>query len=147
MHLGERPIYNRERWRPFVRWTRYLGFCSGWGVAPSYDDGVMPDPSQAIAPILRERLNATDWSPISEILAVLAVVLPVLDGGTYRMALEAQGAPKANADVSPSLSLALRRLEANGTIDLSAGGGDAVALTLGSGLGAYHSMRLAGTAI
>jgi hypothetical protein len=140
---GERLILNVERWRPFVRWARYLGFSSGWVFGSQFAPAVMPDPTQAVSSVVIDLLSTSDWRPISEVIAALADALPVLDGGIYRGAILARGAPTVEADVSPSLSLALCRLQANGTIELTGGGGDAVALTFANGLGAFWGMRLA----
>ena len=145
-HLGgERPIFNIERWRPFVRWTRYLGFSSSWEfrVGSQYTPVVMPDPTRAIEATLTSMLTTSSWTPITEVMAALADALPVLDGGIYRSAILAQGAPSFETDLSPSLSLAFRRLQANGTIELTRGGGDAMALIFAAGLGAFQAMRLA----
>jgi hypothetical protein len=144
-HLGERPIFNIERWRPFVRWARYLGFVSDYslyGGSGSSTAAVFPDPSQAIAAVLPVILNG-DWVPLESVVSRLAEELPVLDGGVYRRAIIERGAPEAKADCSPTLTLALRTLEAGGVIELQEGIGDAPKLTLADNVGAYHAVRMA----
>lgn len=141
---GERPIFNLERWRPFARWTRYLGFSTDLAVnlRGQWQVALMPDPTGAILPRLQTVLNHNEWTPVGQVIASLSEHLPVLDGGQYRRAIHEKGAPATEAGCSPSLSLAFKRLEANRTIELSRGGGDATTVTLADGHGAYHAMRL-----
>ena len=140
---GERPIFNLERWRPFVRWTRYLGFSTdlAMNLRGQWQVALMPDPTIAILRCLKAVVDRDEWTPIGQVIAALAEDLPVLDGGHYRRAIHDKGAPAIDAGCSPSLSLAFKRLEANGTIELSRGGGDATTVTFADGHGAYHSMR------
>src|SRR5207248_2958519 len=96
-HTGERPIHNVERWRPFVRWARYLGFItdmslySGSGTSL---DVVVPDPTDAVRAVLPECLNGLEWTPMDALLPALATRLPVLDGGVYRHAIQDKGGPR-----------------------------------------------------
>ncbi|MGO9791892.1 MAG: protein DpdG [Solirubrobacteraceae bacterium] len=142
----ERPIFNIERWRPFVRWTRYLGFSSDLtlNIRGQHVSALMPDPTAAIRSRLQSLLDRADWTPIGDVMAALASDLPVLDGGIYRQSIHAKGAPVANVDCSPSLSLAFKRLEAAGTLELDPGGGDATTVTFANDHGAYHAMRWKG---
>jgi hypothetical protein len=143
-HTGERPIYNTERWPPFERWTRYLGFSTVFPLElrNRWAEPLLPDPTQAIRSRVASLLNHDRWTPIGEVMAALADYLPVLDGGAFRRAIHNKGAPETEGGCSSSLSLAFKRLEANGTIELSRGGGDAITVTFADGHGAYHAMRL-----
>ena len=144
IRLGERPIFNIERWRPFVRWARYLGFLAdlsfyaGSGASTAV---VMPDPTRAIADELPRILDG-DWVPLEDVVGRLAEELPVLDRGIYRQAIVDRGAPVSPADCSPSLTLAFRKLVAEGIIDLEVGAGDAPKLTFADNVGAFHALRL-----
>jgi len=144
LQLGERPIFNIERWRPFVRWARYLGFVSDYslyGGSGSSTAAVFPDPNRAIAAVLPKIIDG-GWAPLESVIPRLAEKLPVLDGGVYRRAIIERGAPEAQADCSPTLTLALRALAARGVIELQEGAGDAPKLTLSDNVGAYHAVRL-----
>jgi hypothetical protein len=144
LHTGERPIFNIERWRPFERWTRYLGFSTAlpMELRNRWAEPLLPDPTLAIRPRLTSLLDHDAWTPIGDVMATLAEDLPVLDGGQFRRAIHDKGAPRTEAGCSSSLSLAFKRLEANGTIELSRGGGDATTVTFADGHGAYWAMRL-----
>jgi hypothetical protein len=147
-HTGDRLIHNDERWRPFVRWARYLGFTrdislySGTGTAEA---GLLPDPTDAIHAVLSQCIPVDDWVPLSSAILVLATELPVVDGGIYRRAVIDRGAPEYDADCSPSLTLALERLRARGDIDLEVGAGDAEKLVFANNRGAFHALRLTRT--
>ena len=143
-HTGERPIFNIERWRPFERWTQYLGFSTAlpMELRNRWAEPLLPDPTQAIRSRLASLLDHDGWTPIGEVMAALGEYLPVLDGGQFRRAIHDKGAPETEAGCSSSLSLGFKRLEANGTIELSTGGGDATTVTFADGHGAYHAMRL-----
>lgn len=146
-HTGERLIFNETRWLPFVRWARYLGFTrdvslySGSGRAEA---GVLPDPTDAVGAALPRCVSKGDWVPLSAVLPSLATELPVLDGGVYRQAVHDRGAPPSEADVSPTLTLALERLRARGEIELEVGAGDAEKLVFANNRGAFHALRLIG---
>lgn len=146
-HTGERLIFNEDRWRPFVRWCRYLGFIrdvalySGSGLP---ERGVVPDPTDAVGAVLPRCVSGDDSTPLAVVLPALATELPVLDGGIYRTAIHDHGAPPADSDVSPTLTFALERLRARGDIELEVGAGDAEKLVLANNRGAYHALRLTG---
>jgi hypothetical protein len=146
-HTGERLIFNEDRWRPFVRWARYLGFMrdvpfySGSGRS---EPGVVPDPTDAVADVLTRCVSGGDPMPLSALLPALATELPVLDGGIYRNAVHQRGAPASDADVSPSLTLAFERLRARGDIELDVGAGDAEKVVFANNRGAFHALRLTG---
>lgn len=146
-HTGERLIFNDTRWLPFVRWARYLGFMrdvSRYSGSGRPEAGVLPDPTDAIAAVLLRCVATSDWIPLSTVLPALAIELPVLDGGTYRRSVHERGAPEYEADLSPTLTLALERLRARGEIDLDVGAGDAEKAVFANNRGAYHALRLVG---
>ena len=143
-HTGERLIGNRERWLPFVRWARYLGFLSdvtlvvGPGAATA---AVIPDPTRAVLAVLPDCAPPNEWVPLRDLLPRLAVALPVLDGGMYRRAIIDRGTPEHPGDCSPSLTLAFRRLAALGYLDLEVGAGDATKVVFANNQGAFHALR------
>lgn len=146
-HTGDRPIHNPERWRSFVRWARYLGFSSdmslfgGTGTSLSV---VLPDPTRALVTVLPTCAPTGEWVPLRALLSEIAARLPVLDGGVYRRALIQQGLPEAPGDCSPSLTLALLRLQGLGYVELDPGAGDAPKLVLANNRGAFHALKWTG---
>lgn len=144
---GERPIFNIERWRPFVRWGRYLGFLSDMSLYSGSGASVatvLPDPTGAMRHALPKILGK-DWMPMDSVLVSLAQELPVLDGGVYRRAMYERGVPDWETDCSPSLTLGFLRLKALGFIELQVGAGDAPKATFANNQGAFHAVRLVGS--
>jgi hypothetical protein len=110
-------ILNDTRWPGLRAWARYLGFATG------DDSGLLFDPTVAVRSELVEMLAPGESMPASEFLPRLAERLPVLDTGAYRIEVEQVLRPEtwrsAPADhLSTALSLALRRLQRQGTIAL-----------------------------
>lgn len=148
-HTGERPILNKERWRPFVRWVRYLGFLQDMSLysgSGSSQDVVVPDPTQAIAAHLPDCVDGDDWTPMTSVVARLSERLPVLDGGIYRRAVHDKGAPRGDSDCSSSLTLAFQRLARAEIVELEVGAGDAPKVTFANNQGAFHAVRWRGGA-
>lgn len=146
---GERLIFNEDRWRPFVRWGRYLGFLrdiSLYSGSGRPESGVVPDPTDAVAAVLPRCVSGAEPVALSAVLPALASALPVLDGGIYRTAVHDRGVPSSEADVSPTLTFALERLRARGDIELEVGAGDAEKMVFANNRGAYHALRLTGAA-
>lgn len=108
---GERIFSNDTRWGAFDRWATFLGVASRF--LRRGKTILMPDPTSAVRPVLAEVLPEAR-TPILDFTERLAQRLPVLDGGTYRRAVEERMRPDAvlaSADaLSPSLSHALLRL-------------------------------------
>jgi hypothetical protein len=143
---GERPIFNVERWRPFVRWGRYLGFLSDvslYSGSGTSNACVLPDPTRAMGRALTKILSR-EWMPMDSVLPALAEELPVLDGGVYRRAMYERGVPDWDTDCSPSMTLGFLRLKALGVIELQVGAGDAPKATFANNQGAFHAVRLVG---
>lgn len=148
-HTGELLILNDTRWRPFVRWGRYLGLLSEvslYSGAGRSDTAVMPDPTVALRAVLPRCIPGGEWVPLSAVIPAIARELPVLDRGSYRRAIHEQGAPEPAGDCSPSLTLALERLRASGEIELEVGAGDAEKVVFANNRGAFHALRVAGAA-
>lgn len=145
-HTRERPIFNVERWRPFVRWARYLGFAQEMSLYSGSGTSLLvliPDPARALRAVL-PRCVGEEWTPIAEVMPVLAERLPVLDGGAFRRSIHEKGAPTSESDCSPSLTLSLQHLSALGLIDLDVGAGDAQKVLFANNQGAYHAVRWIG---
>lgn len=127
----ERFIFlNDTRWSGLRSWARYLGFATG------EDSGLIFDPTIAVRVQLTEVIQVKESLPAAEFVARLAARLPVLDKGTYRneveQALKSESwRPPASDHLSSSLSIALRRLQRQGTIALEskADAGARLALT------------------
>lgn len=106
------PIVNDQRWRPFARWSGYLGFT--WSHSLGGTSAVVPDPTEAIRAHLPALLEAGGELRAADFRDRLAQELPVVDGGTYRRFVQEQlpQGPDRDPDLlSASLSFALLRLE------------------------------------
>lgn len=109
------PLVNDTRWQGLIDWGHFLGFIWPFG------ESIVPDPSLALGDCLGEIMDTDETLGISVFMTRAAEVLPVLDGGEYRMSVEAEMAkgawhPPAPHQVSTSTSLALQRLERTGRI-------------------------------
>jgi hypothetical protein len=111
-------ITTEEQWRPFLRWAVALG-CAEFSQIGNRQI-VLPDPTAALAEELplvpRAGMSASDFC------AAAAKELPVLDGGHISNFVRAEQAewadPRGDALVGPAFSLALRRLQGQGLIEL-----------------------------
>lgn len=109
---------NDVRWHGFVEWAVFVG--TAWTTSRT----LVPSPAFAVRSVLGEIFQENAEVSQSDFFRRLAMLLPILDGGTYRTAVEAQIArpwrqPQTN-EVSPSLSAALLTLEHEGTLRLEA---------------------------
>jgi hypothetical protein len=133
--LGMEVVAASERWLPFARWGAYLGltrFDPGGGVSP--------DPSIALADVLRDAKDPT-LGP-DELVAVISAELPVLEQGVYAAAIASrrQAAPEpsaAEADVSSAVAYALLCLHGAGLIELELSTGDSRKGRMPDSLGAF----------
>lgn len=121
---------NTGRWSGLRAWARYLGFGSG------SDDNFLFDPTEAVRGELEHILGKGETMAAQTFLDELSAKIPVLDDGVYRKEVEANlrldtWRKPATGHLSMSLSMALRRLELNGTIalDTKADTGQVVHLT------------------
>ena len=128
--IGARTIFqNNTRWPGLRSWARYLGFATG-------DNDFLFDPTEAVRGALASIIGAGETMAAPVFLDALSANLPVLDGGSYRQEVEANLRPEtwqqpAVGHLSMSLSMALRRLELDGTLILEtkADAGSVVKLT------------------
>ncbi|MDM0115663.1 protein DpdG [Variovorax sp. J22R133] len=103
-------VQNDVRMNQLGPWAQFLGFA--W----SLPHGIVLDPTQAINRVLDSVLPLNQEVVAADFLRDLANVLPVLDGGIYRRAVEEELRPEVwagtpNGWVSQALGIALRRLE------------------------------------
>jgi hypothetical protein len=108
---------NTTRWPGLRVWARYLGFGTGHG------GDFLFDPTEAVRGELADIFQDGESMSAEAFLDELSARLPVLDGGVYRKEVEANLRPDTwrkpeQGHLSMSLSMALRRLELNGTIVL-----------------------------
>lgn len=111
-------ITGPDQWRPFLRWAVALG-CAEYSQVGSRRL-ILPDPTAALAeelpPIPRAGLSARAF------YAAATKELPILDGGRIsELMRETRGEfadPRGDAMVGPAFSLALRRLQNRGVIEL-----------------------------
>lgn len=114
---ADRVIVNDTRWQSFARWAPYLGFARP--VVLRERDYLMPDPTpavaEAVAAIAGDDVAGT--VDLRSFLDRLAAILPVVDGGRYRRAVEERmiAPPWSRAlpqgALSSSLATALLRLQ------------------------------------
>lgn len=121
---------NTTRWPGLRVWARYLGFGTG------HSGDFLFDPTEAVRGELDDIFHDHESMFAEEFLDELSARLPVLDGGVYRKEVEANLRQDTwrkpdQGHLSMSLSMALRRLELNGTIvlDRKADAGHVVSLT------------------
>jgi hypothetical protein len=108
---------NDTRWAGFAEWSVFLG--AAWTTSKV---GIVPDPAFAVRSVLMDLFVDNIELPQADFFTRLADRLPIIDGGRYRIEVEAQIArPWRNQlsnEVSPSLSAALLTLEAAGKVRL-----------------------------
>jgi hypothetical protein len=114
-----RPFANDTRWSGFSEWATFLGV--GW---PSGKIRFVPNPAVAVRSVLDDVFVGATELTQDDFVTRLAHALPVIDGGRYRLSVEAQIAqrwrdPLPN-DISPSLSAAFLTLEAQGEFRMEA---------------------------
>lgn len=108
---SERVFSNDTRWGAFTRWATFLGFAVR--IPRETKTVLVPDPTTAIRDVAATLLRS-GRTEINAFVEELGRRLPVLDGGAYRLAVEARMRPDAVAassdQLSPSLAHALLRL-------------------------------------
>lgn len=110
---------NDTRWSGYVSWATFLGY--GRSDSGKASGGFIIDPTAIVVEPAKSLLPKKKDMSIMDFLEGLADAVPVLDGGDYRKEVESKlrtekwKAPDANC-VSTSLSRALLRLQANGTL-------------------------------
>lgn len=125
MQLGQymrepRAFGNDTRWPGFEAWAAVIGF--GWTSRVPQSNTFMIDPTQAVEDALPMLFGGREELTQENFLAGLADLLPVVDRGDYRRQVEARLGGNwrrvEGHEVSPSLSVALQRLEAAGRLRL-----------------------------
>lgn len=107
---------NDTRWNGLKAWMLYLGFAR---------DGAqwVVDPTQALCDVLPDIFRSSREMPSPDFVERAASVLPVLDGGAYRVQVEAAlkesawSRPRPGL-ISSSLSRAIQRLRHEGLLTL-----------------------------
>lgn len=114
------PLQNDTRWPGFKEWGPFLGL--SWTYYAGNHTVLHIDPSDAVRAFLPEVFGAEEELPQALFLERLAQLLPVIDGGSYRVRAEeridAHWRPLAQHEISPSLSRALVRLRIEGALQL-----------------------------
>lgn len=110
-----RAFQNDTRWSGYQDWATILGF--GW-FAPKLNaiSGLVSDPTPSVRDALSDVFGTERELHQNDFFSRLAGHLPVIDGGRYRKAIEDQLDPRQwrrveEHEISPTLSLALTRLE------------------------------------
>ena len=112
--VTRRIFQNDTRWNGLRTWMIYLGF--GRNGAQ-----VTIDPTEALRDVLPDIFASAETLPAPIFIQQAAETLPVLDGGAYRVQLEAvlnpqKWTPPPDGHVSTSLSRAIQRLDYEGMI-------------------------------
>jgi hypothetical protein len=111
-------IATSEQWRALHRWATALG-CAEYSQAGGRRL-ILPDPTAALGEELPSIPNTGMLA--KDFYVAVTKELPILDGGWISNFMRKQRAacadPKGDAMVGPSFSLALKRLEFQGTINL-----------------------------
>ena len=122
-------IQNDTRWKPLIDWMVFMGLAQK-GVSESErpaEAGESPavlicDPAEAIADYLPLIFSGQRELAQGDFFSRLAAHMPIVDGGKYRSKVEEKMAgrwsPPQAGRLSPSLSRAIIRLEAEGKIKL-----------------------------
>jgi hypothetical protein len=109
-------LLNDTRVPGFKAWARYLGFSTD-------DDNLFMDPTEAVRAELTGMLKPGQAMLADEFIDELSTRIPVLDGGAYRIEVESvlhsdKWRRPPDGHLSMSLSMALKRLDLDGTIKL-----------------------------
>ena len=112
--VNRRIFQNDTRWNGLRTWMVYLGFARS-------GTQVTIDPTEALRDMLPDIFQSAETLPAPNFIKLAAERLPVLDGGAYRVQLEAvlnrqSWVPPAAGHVSTSLSRAIQRLDREGMI-------------------------------
>jgi len=112
----KRMMQNDTRWNGLKHWSRSLGF--GWE-----GKSFIIDPTVAIRESLPKVFGGNEKLSVSKFCKSLALVLPVIDSGNYRLMVEnvlndTFWHKPGDLQLSSSLSRAIQRLEVSGHIRL-----------------------------
>ncbi|UWU92945.1 protein DpdG [Bradyrhizobium sp. CB1015] len=121
-HAHRTELTNLNTWQNFVYWARFLGFATMTGSKES--KWVVPDPMHAIRDVLTDVFGEDEELPIDAMMAGLARIYPVFEGGDVRREVEdwSSAVPESPSErrLSVATSLALQRLHTKGRISLIA---------------------------
>lgn len=119
-HAQRTELTNINTWQNFVYWARFLGFATMTGSKES--KWVVPDPMHAMRDVLPNVFVEGDELPIDAMMAGLARIYPVFEGGDVRREVEDWSSAVLNQSserrLSIATSLALWRLHTSGRIVL-----------------------------
>lgn len=129
-NAGRTELTKLNTWQNFVYWARFFGFATITGSKDS--KWVVPDPTAAIAGVLPRLFGDADELPIDAMMAELARIYPVFEGGVVRREVEdlwiAPADQSSDKRLSIATSLALQRLQTSGRIALIGRADAAVAI-------------------
>lgn len=132
----ERIFQNSTRWAGFKAWASFVGF--GWISAVPDSKTLIVDPRLAVQDELDIIFADSRELPAENFFQILAERLPVIDGGRYRLEVEARISsetwkkPKPE-EISTSLTRALIQLNETGIIALASKGDADKKILLGQG--------------
>lgn len=113
--------FNDTRYDNFWYWSRYLGLAnviaSPTPASNTLEERLSPDPTVCLRRILREVLRERGTRvSAAECLRAVAARCPLFEGGSIRDAMDQYVQPREAKHLSSTTSLALLRLEEEGTI-------------------------------
>ena len=114
-----RQFTNSTRWNGFTSWGAFLGF--GQSETGKAVGAFMLDPTVAIRRAAHAVLSNRAETTVSDFVKELSDIVPVVDGGVYRLEVESRlksdkWQRPAPGEVSTSLSIALLRLRESGEL-------------------------------
>lgn len=118
-NIGAFDLTDVARFQQLVYWARYLGLA--WRLELQGVNVVFPDPTAAITRHMPSVTGGQGRIPIQNVMNELAQLLPVLEGGTARLAVESylpQDKRRPDGQLSRSTSIAFERLELLGRLVL-----------------------------
>lgn len=129
----KRVVVNNTRWDGLKEWAAFLGF--GWNA-----DSFVVDPTGAVCDVLPDIFGDANVLSIDRFLDRLSTVLPVMDGGKYRLQIETELNPSSwhknrEDHLSTSLSRVLKRLDFSGHIRIERKSDSKMAFHLSTGGG------------
>ncbi len=109
-------IGNKNRWNAFKYWACSLGFAYF-----SSENRIVPDPTIAIREDISDIFSDSSKLPATEFIKRISKLIPVLDGGRYRLLVEEhiKTPPQIRPGIiSASLSMAIKNLNSQKTITI-----------------------------
>ena len=115
--------FNGTRYDNFWYWSRYLGLACVVGTplatGSKVEERLVPDPTDCLRRVLHQVLGPRgDRRPVADALRHVSAVCPLFEGGAVRDRMDHYAPPRETGHLSSSTSLALLRLEEEGSVTM-----------------------------